>query len=173
MKDFDEQKHPRDEEGKFTETGGETQYRQNTPYEEITEDTTMPVSDLDKLMGEEFKGIKGQAAIDKLMKEKHGHVKGAFHRDDIGDIDLLWGNDALGLQHIIKRREEQRINIQTFIANLSEVIESGNLEKKNARGNFEIWHEGKMAVIAPELYGHRITYVLTAYKQSRKNYKAP
>lgn len=36
MKDFDEKEHPRDEEGKFTEAGGETQYRQNTPYEEIT-----------------------------------------------------------------------------------------------------------------------------------------
>ena len=61
-------------------------------------------SDVDKLYGEEFKGYKGQAAIDKLLKEQRGHVKGAFHRDDIGDIDLVWGSDTAGLQHIIKQR---------------------------------------------------------------------
>ena len=48
-------------------------------------------SELTTLLGEEFKGYKGQEAVNKLLQEKRGHVKGAFHREDMGDIDLLWG----------------------------------------------------------------------------------
>ena len=70
---------------------------------------------LEELLGEEFKGVKGQEAIDKLVLEKKGHVKGAFHREDIGDIDLLWGSDSFGLRHIIKQREDQGINSQEFL----------------------------------------------------------
>ncbi len=58
--------------------------------------------DISKLLGKEYKGFKGQDAINKLLAEKQGHIKAAFTRSDIGDIDLLWGNDDIGLQHIIK-----------------------------------------------------------------------
>ena len=34
----------------------------------------------------EFKG-KGQEAINHLLETKSGQVQGAFHRDDLGDID--------------------------------------------------------------------------------------
>ena len=34
------------------------------------------------LIGEEYVGIKGQAAVDKLMAEKQGHIKDAFYRED-------------------------------------------------------------------------------------------
>ncbi len=120
--------------------------------------------ELDALLGEEFKGVKEQAAIDKLLKEKRGHVKGAFHRDDIGDIDLLWGNDYLGLKHIIQQREKQGISVADFTHDLSDVIEKGQFHQKSERGNFEFIHNGKMVVVAPEYHGNRITFVLTAYK---------
>lgn len=129
--------------------------------------------EISNLLGKEYKGYKGQAAIDKLIQEKQGHIKAAFHREDIGDIDLLWGNEYLGLQHILTRREEQGIDTNEFLKDLAEVIEKGMFKKKNNRGNFEFWHNGKLAVIAPEYHGNKITYVLTAYKQSKKNYKTP
>jgi len=47
--------------------------------------------DYKKLMGPEFTGVKGQAAVEKLLNERQGHVKEAFYRDDIGGIDLYWG----------------------------------------------------------------------------------
>lgn len=77
------------------------------------------------LLGEEFKGVKAQDAVNKLLRKKQGHVKGAFHREDIGDIDLIWGDDTCGLQHIIKRREEQGINPKGFVQDLAEVVEKG------------------------------------------------
>lgn len=128
---------------------------------------------IDEILGEEFKGYKGQAAIDKLLQEKHGHVKGAFHRDDIGDIDLLWGNDRLGLQHIILQRrkeketEEEKVrHVNELLSNLGESIEKAHFKKKNNRGNFEFQYEKSYIVIAPEYHGNQITYVLTAYKRN-------
>lgn len=123
---------------------------------------------IDELLGEEFKGYKGQAAIDKLLQERHGHIKGAFHREDIGDIDLLWGNDNLGLQHIVKRRQEQGIDAGNFLQDIADVIQSGNFRKKNDRGNFEFMKNGKVAVISPELWGNKITFLLTAFKTHSK-----
>lgn len=118
-------------------------------------------------MGEEFKGVKGQDAVNKLLKEKRGHVKGAFHREDIGDIDLLWGSDSVGLKHIIQRREEQGIDVEEFLSNLADVVEKGEYKKRNERGNFEFWYKGKMAVIAPEYHGNKITYLVTAFKRKK------
>lgn len=185
---FDESKHPRNpkgssEGGRFTSSDGaggtheatEAEKRrmgemgitvQNGAHTEVPQGNSPP--SLDEILGQEFKDYKGQAAIDKLMQEKQGHVKGAFHRDDIGDIDLLWGNDYLGLQHIIKHREAQGINIQDFIKNLAEVVENGNFRKKNDRGNFEFFYDGKVAIISPELQGNKITFLLTAFKTHSK-----
>lgn len=123
---------------------------------------------IDELLGEEFKGYKGQKAISKLLQEKRGYVKGAFHRDDIGDIDLLWGNDFIGLRHIIKQREAQGINISDFMKDLSSVIEEGRFRKKTGRGDFEFVKDGKLAVIAIEYHGNKMQYLLTAYKTRYK-----
>ena len=123
---------------------------------------------IDELLGEEFKGYKGQQAVDKLMKEKRGHVKGAFHRDDIGDIDLLWGNDSLGLQHILMRRKEQGIDGKDCVSDLANVVQHGAFRKKNDRGNFEFFHKGKVAVVSPEVWGNKITFLVTAFKTHSK-----
>ncbi len=51
----------------------------------------------------EFKG-DGLGAINKLLETKKGFVAGAFHKEGLGDIDLVWGNN------ILKRREKQEKN---------------------------------------------------------------
>ena len=131
------------------------------------EETSEP-RDVSALLGAEYKGVKGQDAVNKLLREKQGHVKGAFHREDIGDIDLIWGDDTCGLQHIIKRREEQGINAREFVKDLAEVVEKGKYIRRNAKGNFELLHNGKMAVVAPELHGNKLTFLVTAFKTRRE-----
>lgn len=186
---FDETKHPRDDEGKFTEKGG---FRQNAGYDEIIaadkEAATYYASDeeegrvqtpdeIDALYGEEFTGYKGQAAVDKLLKEKRGHVKAAFHREDMGDIDLLWGNDRLGLQHIILQRskENKEGHVDEVISELAETIESGECRGKNDRGNFEFVRKNNdlvyFVIIAPEYHNYKMTYVITAYRRGKKKKK--
>lgn len=51
----------------------------------------------------------GKGALQKLLIEKQGQVAGAFHRKDLGDIDLVWGDRNFGLSHIVNRREEDFI----------------------------------------------------------------
>lgn len=107
MSDFDESKHPRDGEGKFTnKNGGESSngikeqiewarksgkelplnndgsldevalrkmYDERKPTDSDKKDSVPTFGsqeELDALLGEEFKGVKGQAAINKLLKEK-------------------------------------------------------------------------------------------------------
>jgi len=61
--------------------------------------------------GKEFKGVKGQQAVELLLREKQGHVKGAFYvpefpsKSDDGNVDLVWGDSGGGLQHLIERRD--------------------------------------------------------------------
>lgn len=153
--EWDESKHPRAENGQFG-AGGSSQNN---------------AADISGFLGTEYQG-KGQAAIQKLRQEKNGYIKGAFHRGDIGDIALVWGNDDVGLRHIIKRREEQGIDVDLFLEDIDEVIEKGNIQKSQETGNFEIWHNKKMAVISPEFKGNQLMFLLTAFK-SRKQKTNP
>ncbi|WP_162969988.1 DUF3519 domain-containing protein, partial [Helicobacter pylori] len=57
----------------------------------------------------EFKN-DGLGAINKLLETKKGFVAGAFHKEGLGDIDLVWGNKDYGLEHILKRSEKQAKN---------------------------------------------------------------
>jgi hypothetical protein len=122
---------------------------------------------MQKFLGREFKGYYGQDAVYKLLREKQGHIKAAFHRNDIGDIDLVWGDETAGLAHIIKRRGEQGINIADFLSDLAEVVEKGGISK-GRNGNLEILGNGKMAIISLELKGDKLTFVLTAFKTRKK-----
>ncbi|WP_425331503.1 DUF3519 domain-containing protein [Helicobacter pylori] len=56
----------------------------------------------------EFKG-DGLGTINKLLETKKGFVAGAFYKEGLGDIDLVWGNKDYGLEHILKRRIESYI----------------------------------------------------------------
>ncbi|WQS39436.1 DUF3519 domain-containing protein [Helicobacter pylori] len=63
----------------------------------------------------EFKG-DGLGAINKLLETKKGFVAGAFYKEGLGDIDLVWGtpktkdSSGYGLAHILERRTANKIN---------------------------------------------------------------
>ncbi|MGN0016206.1 MAG: hypothetical protein ACI37O_02570 [Candidatus Avelusimicrobium sp.] len=122
-----------------------------------------------EFLGEEFKGVKGQAAVEKLLKEKRGHVKAAFTREDIGDIDLVWGDEEQGIAHLIKSRLDKNPYPPEDILNkLTETIENGVL-RRGKSGNFEIWHKGIMVIVRPDYFGEDIRFVITGFKQRGPN----
>lgn len=116
------------------------------------------------LWGKEHFGVKGDDAIRLLLKEKNGHVKAAFHRNDIGDIDLIWGDETRGLAHIIKRRHEQRLDVARFLSALPDVIETGTASLNTKTGNIEIYKDRTVAVIAPRRDGSKIQFLLTSFR---------
>ncbi|WRC97785.1 DUF3519 domain-containing protein [Helicobacter pylori] len=48
--------------------------------------------------------------MNKLLETKKGFVAGAFYKEGLGDIDLVWGNKDYGLEHILKRRESDAMD---------------------------------------------------------------
>lgn len=82
-----------------------------------------------ELYGNEITGknLRNEKAVSVLLSMKHGHIKDAFHRDCIGDIDLVWGNDRAGLQHIIKRRQETHQNTENAVKYIPEIINKGSI----------------------------------------------
>ncbi|MGL2425541.1 DUF3519 domain-containing protein [Helicobacter pylori] len=91
----------------------------------------------------EFKG-DGLGAINKLLETKKGFVAGAFYKEGLGDIDLVWGNKDYGLEHILKRREKQALNngineaeakeyAMSVVKTIPEVIDKGVKVERNGR----------------------------------------
>lgn len=152
--EFDESKVNRDDLGRFAE---QNKTKADNP------------PDINSFLGEEFTGYKGQEAVNKLLQEQRGHIKAAFHRDDIGDITLAWGNEEQGIAHLIKSRTEKSpYNVDVILERLTETIENGQL-RKGKSGNFEIWHKGIMVVVRPDYYGEDIRFVVTGFKQRSLN----
>ena len=119
----------------------------------------------ESLMGKEYVGVKGQAAIDKLLEEKQGHVKGAFYRDDIGEIDLFWGDETAGLMHIISRRNRAGISGVKFSQELTDIIEKGNYfnSKKSDPNRYHVAYKHRVAVITFEIEREETTALWTAF----------
>ncbi len=151
LDEWDESKHPRADNGQF---GSGSSAKE-----------TLSNSRVADFLGKEFTGIKGQAAVDKLMQEKQGHVKGAFTRKDIGDIDLVWGNESMGLSHIIKRRKETGQDLESLLENVSDVIEKGEL-KIGTNGRFNIQYNGRVAIVKPKFDNEKLQFLLTAFEKA-------
>ncbi|GAA9440189.1 hypothetical protein UBN10_14220 [Helicobacter pylori] len=89
----------------------------------------------------EFKN-DGLGAINKLLETKKGFVAGAFHKEGLGDINLVWGtpktkdSNGYGLAHILERRisnemkkglseTEAKEYAMSVVKTIPEVIEKG------------------------------------------------
>lgn len=174
---FDEDKHPRAEDGKFTDGNGKT-YRQNTDYSSIMADDKKEngIQETDKpkkgkskaeFFGEEFKDFKGGEAIEKLLKEKRGHIKNAFERPEIGGIDLVWGDEKGGLLHTIQKRDKLWAKGKGHIAGLDmarkipEIIEKGKFDI-DEQDRIGFIYDNCRVAIRPQYYNDKLNWVVTA-----------
>ncbi|MCQ2623396.1 DUF3519 domain-containing protein, partial [Helicobacter pylori] len=127
----------------------------------------------------EFKG-DGLGAINKLLETKKGFVAGAFYKEGLGDIDLVWGNKDYGLEHILKRREEQALNngineaeAKEYALNIAktipEVIEKGVKVERN--GRMAIEYENIRVGLKDNWKGEKLPnhWVITGYEKRSEN----
>ena len=174
--EWDEDKHPRDEEGKFTGTGAKV-YRQNAGYKEIIdegkeEDSRKSLSK-DDFFGEEFPALKGEEAVEKLLKEKRGYVKAAFTRDEVGDIALVWGDKNGGLLHTILKRDKLReqgigqISGIEMARKIPIIMEKG-VFNQDERGRMNIDLDEYRGALKPEYFNHKINWIVTAMEILQK-----
>lgn len=162
---FNESEHPRNEKGEFARSNTRAEREENKKSDKFS-------SRVRKVLGKEFIGYKGKSAIDKLLKEKRGYIKGAFKNSTFGDIALIYGNEKLGLCHIISQRKKQGFSdkrIESLLYSLDDVISYGEIKRSSGgRQTYKIYKDGKVAIIGPSLWGNKLTFILTAYKESNK-----
>lgn len=160
-----EAKHPRDSGGKFSTFGAGTRKSKSQLKREHKAKT------LEQFYGEEIKGknLKGRRALFKMLEERKGFIRGAFHRDDIGDIDLVWGDSEARLEHIIQRRMDKGQNLKRVLMNLSTAIQNGRLERAGERNGSVAIRYGKQRVcLSTRKKGRDISFVITAYELDAK-----
>ncbi|ELK0695749.1 hypothetical protein QJF06_001383, partial [Campylobacter upsaliensis] len=79
----------------------------------------------------------GKGAVEKLLAEKQGQVSGAFYKEGLGDIDLVWGDEKIGLKKIIEKHLsdfenfEGKDEAEKMVNALNEIIEKGKIITEN------------------------------------------
>ncbi|MDL0104322.1 hypothetical protein NYG89_08675, partial [Campylobacter felis] len=119
----------------------------------------------------------GKGAIKKLIREAEafkengekgeykGQVAGAFYKEGLGDIDVVWGDENFGLRHIIEKHGGE---FEDIALQLSEAMENGVLKKQNEvrsrieYGNFVIGLSG-------EFKGEKRAFIITAFNRKGKS----
>lgn len=114
---------------------------------------------------------KGTKAIKHLLKVKEGECIKALYRNDIGFIDIVWGendpktNKGYGLKHIYEKHgaEIQRLGFE-FSSFIVTVVQYGNLSVKKS-DNKKVVLEGHFfrVVIQKTFDNKNKTFLLTAF----------
>ena len=117
----------------------------------------------------QFKG-KVKEAFDFLMKHKGGDLLGVFHRKDVGDIDLVWGDENGGLAHILHKHVGEGksfTNVDEAMSHIQNIIETGKNDFED--GDKIVFRKGSELVTVRKNFregGKKIAdknWVLTAY----------
>uniref|UniRef100_UPI000CF03A71 PBECR3 domain-containing polyvalent protein n=1 Tax=Helicobacter suis TaxID=104628 RepID=UPI000CF03A71 len=112
-----------------------------------------------KAFGTNFKEFyhDPKGAIAKLIEVKEGQVAGAFYREDLGDIDLVWGEirdqggklKGHGLAKIVEKHLddfkgfEGNSALEKLGRGLEEIVENGKVVMQENQRATIVWHEGK------------------------------
>ncbi|GAA6863239.1 hypothetical protein AOH223_01640 [Helicobacter pylori] len=128
----------------------------------------------------EFKG-DGLGAINKLLETKKRFVAGAFHKEGLGDIDLVWGNKDYGLEHILKRREKQAQNqglneqqakeyALNIVKTIPEAIEKGKVGR-DIQGRLKIETNDILVALRDNWQGEKLKnrWVITGFEKKVGN----
>lgn len=115
----------------------------------------------------EYKGTE-KAAINFLIEQKNGQVKGAYHRYDIGDIDVAWGevtdpveHKGYGLAHIIDKHGTKALE------QLDEVLKRGTVHK-GSNGKIVLHYKKYIAILTNEWNEEKRHVVLSGFFKDKK-----
>ena len=120
----------------------------------------------------------GANAIAKVLREKQGQVAGAFYKEGLGDIDLVWGNENLGLKKIVDKHlskgdfEAWGEGEQALIKGLSDIIENGKLLTENNVNTIILHKDGntyRLGIFKGWFDKGENNWIITAYKVEKKS----
>jgi len=111
---------------------------------------------------------KPEKAIGKLLAEKSGEVPDAYRHPELGEIGFVYGNEHLGLAHIIHRRG------MAFVERIPEVLRTGRVihDKQGLKRVYIATDDvpAKVVVIRLDWDGTEKTWIVTSYDDDRGNF---
>ncbi len=120
---------------------------------------------------------KPKEAIEFLLKRKQGQVIGAWEREGLGKIDIVWGNDKRGLQHIRKRHfieQDDFSSYEEMSEKIIDVLKNGKIGKSYDYDNKINLYKGdfKVTLVKEIVYDDEDNFrdkiwILTSYDQNR------
>lgn len=116
----------------------------------------------------QFKG-KVKEAFNFLMNHQSGDLLGVFHRDDVGDIDLVWGNEKMGLAHILGKHVGEGKDFETpddAINMIDEVIKKGRIFQ-DTENRYTLMLDGIAVGIRKNFDGEKKNWIVTAVDFNR------
>ena len=127
----------------------------------------------------QFKG-KVLQAVKFLANHKSGDLLGVFHRRDIGDIDMVWGDNGGGLCHILNKHinDKDFPTVKDLVSRIEDIVNNGKVDFSNG-DKMVLKKDGYVVTIRRNVREKGIkiadkNWVLTAYnKDAPANTKAP
>ncbi len=122
---------------------------------------------------------KAHEAIQHLLHTKSGQVQGAFYRKELGDIDLVWGNEKIGLQKIVDKHLKDFANFagnnpyEKMSNAINEIVENGKLLTENGVNTLYLQKDNKTFLVGLSKGWHNKgdnQWIITSYEA--KNLKA-
>jgi hypothetical protein len=122
----------------------------------------------------QFKG-KGKEAIKFLLQMQEGECPDALYREDIGYIDIVWGDEKGGLKHIIEKHgheiEQIGFKVEDFIPI---VVRFGDFNESKSDESKKIFERnGFRFVISLNYKGRKKQWLLTAFAIIKKTGRKP
>lgn len=127
----------------------------------------------------QFKG-KVMQAVKFLTKHGSGDLLGVFHRNGVGDIDMVWGDEGGGLCHILNKHinDKDFPTVKELVSRIEDIVNNGAVDFSNG-DKIVLKKDGYVVTIRRNIRDKGIkiadkNWVLTAYnKDAPANTKAP
>ena len=124
--------------------------------------------------GNVYNQFRGNAidAFRFLKLKQKGDLQGVFHKDDIGDIDVVWGDKGGGFEHILGKHigdGKSFANIEEAAKAIDNIIHTGKNDFDNG-DKIVFKKDGKLVTIRKNVreHGKKIAdknWILTAYDE--------
>ena len=118
--------------------------------------------------GNIYQWAKGKVkeAFQFLQDKQSGYLKGVFNHPEIGEIDLIWGDNKGGLKHILQKHliEADDFNsINDVIETIQRVISIGTITRQGT--NISLDKDNNRVILAQSPEG---TWIVTGYPKQRQ-----
>ena len=101
------------------------------------------------------------AALERLRKDQSGEIPGAIQHPDIGDVDLVWGNERYGLAHIIDQHPE----VVDELPSIVEKLPVRQRPEETGNNRFVLEDDLHRAIVSPDFDGVEKRWLVTAFER--------